>query len=374
MNNIKIQFNDLKPYFQKYRKSFHDGLNKLLDEGDYILGKQVELLENKLSSYLNAKYTVALGSGTDALILALKFCGVKDTSNEVITTSMSYLASTSCIHLVGGKPVFVDIGNDLNMDPQLVEKAITTKTKAIIVVHLGGNPANIIEIKRIAKKYNIFLIEDSSQSIGAKYNNKMIGTFGDIGVFSLHPLKNLGALGDAGFICCNNKKIKSWFIKARNHGHTSRNNCTFWSMNSRLDTIQAIFLNYLLDDLSERISNRRAQAKIYNRFLKNNVKFPLIQNKSFVSYNFIYIIVENRNNLIEYLKNQNIEVKIHYPIPIHKLNAAKKFKYKFVGSGNKLKNTDFYSRKILSLPSGCHLNNKHIRYVCESINKYYSYE
>ena len=290
-------------------------------------------------------------------------------NEEVITVSQSYLASASCINLAGGKIRFVDIKNDLNINDELISKNINKNTKAIIIVHLTGRPVNIKNIKKIINNskhsQKIYIIEDCAQAAGSTLYNKKVGSLGDFGCFSFHPLKNLAALGDGGAIVLNNKKDYNWLLKARNHGHPNRDECDFFSHNMRLDTLQASILNVKLDNLEKAIKVRRKYVSYYQKELTKKV--INIEEPSFVrnTYHTYIIICNKRDKLKEFLLEKGIETKIHYPKPIHKMKVLRNQKIK------NLKNTEILSKKILSIPIAEYLTFNQIKYVTKNINYFY---
>ncbi|RQV94885.1 DegT/DnrJ/EryC1/StrS family aminotransferase, partial [bacterium] len=203
-------------------------VEKVLEHGKFILGAEVIELENKFAEYCGARYAIGVDNGTSALCLAMQALGI-GIDDEVITVPNPFLASASSIALVGAKPVFVDVGEDLNMDAAKLESAITPQTKAILPVHLTGRPANMAPIQEIAQRHGIDIIEDCAQAVGARYHDKHVGTFGIIGCFSLHPMKTLNAIGDGGMIITNDEAVARFLRKARNHGFADRDHCEFWS-------------------------------------------------------------------------------------------------------------------------------------------------
>ena len=305
--NLSIDDTHLLNKFQK-------GWLKLASNGNFILGREVEKLEQRLARFCKTEYAITVGNGTDALILALKSLKLPSGS-EVITAPNSYLASASSIFLAGLKIKFSDVDESLNLCPQSLKKTITKKTKAVIFVHYTGQSTNIDEIKSICEKNKIFLIEDSAQAFGCSSNKKPVGGIGDIGCFSLHPLKVLSGIGDGGFITTNNKSTYNFLRKARNHGLKDRNNCEFWSINSRLDTINAIFLNEKLSSFKKEQAIRKKLALNYIRSLRSYVSFPNYDVSLHVFHLFI-ILTKNpreRNRLYKYLHHNGIDAKIHYP-------------------------------------------------------------
>jgi len=361
-----INYINLKKQYIKERKSLLSVIDKTLSTGMYILDKEVDLFEKNIQKYNKSKYCVALNSGTDALTLALYLVGVRK-NDEVITTSNSFVASTAVIAHLGAKPIFSDVLPDQNIDPQDIKKKITKKTKAIMPVHLTGRPCEMDEIIYLSKKFGIPIIEDAAQAIGTKYKKKNVGNFGEIGCFSAHPLKNLNALGDSGYLVCNDRKYYEKAKELRNHGLISRSNVKNFGHVSRMDAIQASILNFRLRKLNKLILRRRDNFKFYNNFLdKEKVFFPPEKKYQFNTYHTFVIQTKNRNKLKKYLMKKGIETSIHYPKPIHMQTAYKKLKIKPVN----LVNTIQQSKKILTLPINQYLSQSDIRYICSTINNY----
>ena len=363
---MKIPYVDLSYQNKKFKKSLVSTFEKVINSGEFVGGKEIIKLENNLAKLCKAKYAVALNSGTDALTIALHVCGIRP-GDEVITPPNSFVASTAVIVHLGAKPVFVDVLSDQNIDPKKILKAITKKTKAIMPVHLTGRMCNMLEIKKISKKYNLKIIEDSAQSIGSKYLNKMSGSYSDIGCFSAHPLKNLNALGDAGYLITNNKNYYKKIKDLCNHGMTDRNKIENFGYVSRMDNLQAAFLNFKLKKLSEIINKRRNNYKLYRENLPKNIFFPIEKKEEFNTYHTFVIQVDKRNKLKEFLKKKGIGTSIHYPIPIHLQPAAKFLKYK---KGD-FPITEKQSNKILSLPIHQDLKKYEILYICKAIHQFF---
>ena len=328
------------------RQKLLDAASRVIDHGQLINGPEVQQLEERLSDYLGVNHVIGVANGTAALYLSLRGLGIGK-GDEVITVANSYLATVSSIALTEAKPVLVDVDNSMNMDPLLLEAAITSRTKAILPVHLAGKPASLNEIIKIANRHNLWVIEDAAQAIGAEYHNKKIGSLGKAGCFSLHPLKNLAALGDGGFISTNDAELACWLRKARNHGHPNRDECDFWSFNMRLDTIQAAFILEKLPFLQEHTEQRRANAEYYRKRLMNsNLILPIEEKYERCVYHLFMIRSSSRDKLKIHLHEQGIETKIHYPTPIHQLTSAHNLDYK-TGS---LPQTETFCEQILSLP------------------------
>ena len=257
---MKIPYISLSSQWKKEKKYLSPIIQKVLESGIYINSKEVDAFEKNISRICKTKFAVALNSGTDALLLSLHLLGVKR-GDEVITPPNSFIASTSVIVHIGAKPVFVDVLEDQNINPELIEKAITKRTKAIMPVHLTGRVCEMNEIIRISKKYGIPIIEDAAQAIGSKYYNYFSGSLGEIGCFSAHPLKNLNACGDSGFITTNNYSLYSKAKIMRNHGLINRSIVKKFAFLSRMDVLQAAILNYRIKNLDSIIAMRRANAK-----------------------------------------------------------------------------------------------------------------
>ena len=365
---MKIPYVNFYKQYLNEEKKLVNVFKKIVKKGEFVTSQdEVLKFENNLKKNLNTKYALALNSGTDALTLALFAIGIKR-GDEVITASNSFIASTAVIIHLGAKPVFIDVKNDQNIDENLIESKITSKTKAIMPVHLTGRVCSMDKICKIARKYRLAVIEDCAQSIMSKYNNKFAGTFGNVGCFSTHPLKNLNALGDGGFLITNNKKIYDRVYRLRNHGMASRDNVKEFGFVSRMDNLQAAFLNLRLQNLKKIIKKRRENVKLYIKNLnKKNYFFPIEKNKEFNTYHTFVVQVKKRNKLKNFLKQQGIGTAIHYPTPIHLQPASVKLGFKKFNLPNTIKQ----SKTILTLPINQYLKKNEILYICKTINKFY---
>ena len=365
---MKIKYVDLTLQTTKIAPQLVKIFKQVVSSGQFVGGKYVNDFEKKMSKYLGVNYCVALNSGTDALTFAMHSLGIKK-NDEIITPPNSFIASTAAIIHLGAKPVFVDVLKDQNIDCSKIENCITKKTKAIMPVHLTGRPCEMNKIMKIAKKYNLKVIEDAAQSIGTKYKSKKVGTFGDIGCFSAHPLKNLNALGDAGYLVTNNKKIYKKIKDLSNHGMTNRNIISRFGYVSRMDSLQASFLTYKLKNLNTLINKRRKNYELYKKNLdKKNVYFPDELKDQYNSYHTFVIHIKNRDKLKKFLLKKKIETSIHYPVPIHLQPASKFLGYKkgdFPEAENQSKN-------ILTLPIHQDLTKKNIFRICKTINSFYN--
>lgn len=364
---MEVPFLNFKKKYNFEKEELDKSINKVLESGNYVGGDEVEAFEEAFKKMCNVNYAVAVANGTDALIIAMKVLGIEE-GDEVITAPNSWFSSASTIALVGATPVFVDVDDDRNINPDNIEKSITKKTKAIIPVHLGGSPASMDEIIKIAKKYNLFVIEDAAQAAGAKYKNKNCGSFGDINCFSLHPTKNLGALGDAGIITTNNKKYYEKLKLYGKHGMPNRNTVNFWGYNSRLDTIQAAILNYRIKKLYALNEKRRANATIYQKRLAGFVKLPIENKLNYEIYHLFVIQCEKRNELKTYLESKGIGTAIHYPTPIHLQPAAAYLGY----NKGDFPIAEEQANTMLSLPISEILDEEEVNYVCDKILEFFN--
>lgn len=364
---MKIPFVNLDRQWQSEKKELLPIIENVLSSGNYVGGDEIFNFEESISTKFNIKHCIALNSGTDALTLALYCLGIKR-GDEVITTPNSFIASTAVILHLGAIPVFVDVNEDQNIDPNKIENAITSKTKAIMPVHLTGRISEMNEINKIAKQKNLIVVEDAAQSIGSKYYDNFSGTLGDAGCFSTHPLKNLNACGDGGFITTNNDDIAKRIKSLRTHGMIQRDVIEEFGYVSRMDTLQAAILSYRLKNLDNIIAKRRENTKKYINLLnKKNIFIPNEKKYQFNTYHTFVIQVEDRSGLVKFLNSNNVTTAIHYPTPIHLQPAAKKLNYKL----GDFPLVESQSKKILSLPINQFLNDIEIDYICDLINKYY---
>jgi dTDP-4-amino-4,6-dideoxygalactose transaminase len=365
----EIKFVNLPFQQEKYEKEIKKSLDNLLKKGDFILGQAVNEFEGKMAEYCQTKYALGVNSGTDALVLSMKALGIEK-GEEIITVANSFIATAGAIVACGAKPVFVDVGKDYLIDTNKIERAITNKTKAIIPVHLTGRMADMDSISEIAEKYDLKIIEDSCQAIGAEYNGQKAGSLGDTGCFSLHPLKNLNVFGDGGVITTNNQEIYEKIKKSRNHGLKNRNEVDFFGYNSRLDTFQASIALKKLEDIEKVVEKRRKNAGLYSYATNlTNIELPADQRENGRDVYHLFVIqCDKRDELQAFLKENKIGSAIHYPIPIHLQKASQYLGYK---KGD-LPETEKQASRILSLPVHEDLTTHEVFRVINSINKFYS--
>ena len=369
-NLYKIKHNYLSEQFSDY-KSILKKFEKIIKNNDFTLGIEVDKFENNIKKLLNQKYVVAVGSGTDALMLSLKCLGIKE-GDEVITTPYTFYATIGAIVSAGAKPVFVDVNEDYNINPKLIEKKITKKTKAIMPVHWSGKICEMKNISRISKKYKIPIVEDACHGILASYNNKLAGSFGDFGCFSLHPLKNLNVWGDGGFVVIKKKENFRKMMLLRNHGLKGRNKNLLFGYNSRLDTLQACVANHLLKKIKIITNSRIKNAIKFDKELKKIDGLILKKRSSnfkevFHLYEFRVKNFRLRNKLLNYLIKHKIDAKIHYPVPMHLQPAAKIYKYK---KGD-FPNAEKIANSTISLPVHEYLNDNQLKYIVQKLKKFF---
>lgn len=363
---MQIPFNDFKQEYQKHKPEVDLAIARVLESGHYILGKTVEMFEADFATYLELPHVVGVANGMEALQIALMALGVTQ-GDEVITTSLSAVATALAIQAVGATPVFVDIDSYYHVDPSEVEKRITNKTKAIIPVHLYGQPADIERICAIAKAHNIPVIEDCAQAHGATVGGRKVGTFGIMSCFSFYPTKNLGAYGDGGAIATSNGNLAEKMKLIRNYGQKNRYEHVVYGLNSRLDELQAGILTVKLKTLDQENAARKRVADLYQAALAGvgNVTLPLERPNVGHVYHLFVIQAERRNELQAFLKEKGVATLIHYPIPIHKQPIYPET------NSLLLPKTETAVDHILSLPCHPFLTAQEVAYICEHIKTFY---
>lgn len=364
----KVPFVSYKIQYKNLKTEINRVMARVLRNGDLILRKDVEDFEKNLAKFVGTKYAVGLNSGTDALFLSLKAAGI-GSGDEVITVSHTFMASIAAIVQAGASPVLVDVADDFLMDTDKIEKAITSKTKAIIPVHLNGRMCDMDKLTRIAKKHNLIMIEDTAQALGAKYKGKMAGSFGLTGCFSFYPAKILGCFGDGGAITTNNLKIAENIRYLRDHGQKSKTEIVLFGWNSRLDNLQAAILNVKFKYLTGWIKKRRKTAEIYNKGLSgiSEIKvppFPESNHKYFDVYQNYVLRAQKRDKLSRFLKENGVETLI-------KDSVANHLHSKLGLSHFRLPLTEKLAKEVISLPMYPELTGKQIEYVIKSVREFY---
>jgi len=364
---MKIPLVDLQVQYQDLSQEINEKVIQVMKRGDFILGEDLKLFEEEFAKYCETKYAVGVASGTDAIKLAL-LAGEVGPGDEVITVANTFVATVEAIHQIGAKPVLVDINpENYNLDLNLVEKAITSKTKAIIPVHLYGQLVEMEPLQEIAKAHQLIIVEDACQAHGAKYKDKKAGSFGEVSAFSFYPGKNLGAYGDGGMIVTDQEKLAEKVKMLRNYGQKKKYFHQIKGFNSRLDTLQATILRVKLKHLDHWNKLRNQWAKLYTELLKEtSLTTPRIE--SWISHVFHLYVVRSpkRDQLLDFLKKKEIYAGIHYPIPIHLLESYQDLGYK---KGD-FPATEKAATEILSLPMFPELTEEKIHYVVEAIKEF----
>ena len=363
---MKIMTNRLDRGFELYKKEYEQKAIDVLESGWYVLGKEVSSFEEEFAAYVGASHCVGLASGLDALWLAFKVLGIGK-GDEVIVQGNTYIASVMGVTINDATPVFVEPDEYFGIDANAIESKITDRTKAILVVHLYGQACDMDTICDICKRHNLKLVEDCAQSHGSYYKDKMTGTFGDIGCFSFYPSKNLGAFGDAGAIVTNDESIDKAMRMYRNYGSEKRYYNKVVGANSRLDEIQAGFLRVKLSHIDELTEERRNIADRYLKEIKNDklILPKLRENATHVWHQFV-IRCERRNELMDYLKERDIDTIIHYPIPPHLSEA-----YEYLGfTKGSFPITEEYADTVLSIPMFNGMKAEEQDYVIKCLNDF----
>lgn len=362
---MTVKYNDFKTLLKGREASYLEASKRVFESGWFILGEEVKSFEKEFAEFLGVKYCIGVANGMEALQISLMALGIGK-GDEVITTPISAVASTLAILNVGATPVFVDVDKSGQINVDLIEGAVTEKTKAILPVHLYGNPCNLGKIQDICSKHNFKLIEDAAQAHGAKFGSKMVGTIGDIGCFSFYPTKNLFAIGDGGAIVTDDEKLAEFCRMARDYGQESKYKHTIVGLNSRLDELQAALLKINLEHLPSENETRRKAAGKYISLLKDVKTIDLVANDPGLasSFHIFAIRSKRRDELKEYLKAQGIETLIHYPITIPDQPILKEFESVNIPEARAFVN------ETLSLP--CHplITDEEIEYVCKKIAEF----
>ena len=352
--------------FEKYREEFEEAALRVLRSGWYVLGWEVGNFEQSFAEYTGSKYCVGLASGLDALWLAFRVLNIKE-GDEVIVQANTYIASVMGITINNATPVFVEPDEYFNMDASRIEEKITSKTKAVLVVHLYGQASNMAQIKDICKRHNLYLVEDCAQSHGADFDGQRTGSFGDIGCFSFYPSKNLGAFGDAGAIVTDNEQIALDMKMYRNYGSRVRYYNEVVGANSRLDEIQAALLSVRLSHMTELNEERKQIAERYLENIHNDrLVLPKVRDNATSVWHQFVVRCETRDELAAYLKDRGIGTIIHYPVPPH---LSKAYEYLNIPKGA-LPITEKYADTVLSIPCYNGLTTEEQDAVIQALNEY----
>lgn len=366
---MQIPFIDLKKQYLAIKKDLQDPINRTLDSGLFIKGPDLECFENDFAKFNETKFSIGVGSGTDALHLCLMSLNIGK-GDEVLLPVNTFVATAYSILYVGAKPIFIDVDpKTYNIDVSKAEGKITRKTKAIIPVHLYGQPANMDGLSKLAKKYKIFIVEDACQAHGATYKGKFVGSFGTVAAFSFYPSKNLGAYGDGGAITTNSAKLVNSIKSLREYGSTSKYSFNKIGINSRLDSLQAVILQTKLKHLKEWNRAKLKLASYYNLRFKEipEIITPITDKYSTPVYHLYVIRTPKRDALLKHLKSRGVETGIHYPIPLHLQKSLQFLGYK---KGD-FPVAEHLSNEILSLPMFPELTSDQQDYIVSCIKEFF---
>ena len=366
---MAVPFFNITRQNQKAKKELDSAIAQTVESGRYILGESVSALEKEIAHYCGVKFAVGVASGTDALHLSLRACGVKP-GDEVITSPFTFVATAEAIVYCGATPVFVDIEpKTFNLDPSKIEKIVTNKTRAILPVHLYGQSCEMDKIREIARKHKMAVAEDCAQAIGAEYGGKKVGSYGDAGCFSFFPTKNLGCFGDGGLVTTNDEKIYKELIALRNHGSRKTYHYDIIGHNSRLDALQAAILRVKLPYLEDFSRARRKNSNIYRKKLKEieQIRLPFELPNGKHVFNQYTIRVKERNELFEFLKAKGIGAMVYYPLSLHLQKA-----FAFLGhKPGDFPESESAQNEVLSLPVFPELEESEIEAVCHALKEFY---
>jgi len=364
----QVKMTDFKKEYSSLEIEIDRAIKRVLESGWYVLGNEVKSFESELAEFIGAKYAVGVACGTDALTIAIKSLGLRE-NDEIIIPANVYPTAFG-VALSGAKVRLADVDPEtLNISIDTIKKCLTKNTKAIVLVHLYGNPVDILPIKKLAKEKGIYLIEDCAQSIGAVYRGRKVGSFGDISCFSFYPTKNLGAYGDAGAIVTNSKKLFEKVKLARMYGEKERYESVLVGQNSRLDELQAAVLRTKMKYLADWNKKRRNIAKIYREEFKDlPIKIVKETESGESVYHLFVISVKDRQKLIDYLKTKNIDTGVHYPIPVHTTKSFLSLGYK---KGDFPISEDA-CRNVLSLPINSQLSDSDVEYVISRVKNFFA--
>ena len=350
--------------YTSHKKEIDDAISRVLSGGRYVLGDEVVAFEEEFADYVGVRFGIGVGSGTEALHVSLLACGVGP-GDDVITVAFTAGATVAAIELCGATPVFVDVDPEsFTIDSKKLEAAITSKSKAVVPVHLYGHPADMDAVASIAREHGLYVIEDCAQSHGASFKGRQTGSLGDMGAFSFYPTKNLGALGDGGMVVCDDSTLADRARMQRQYGWRERDISEFAGLNTRLDELQAAVLRVKLGHLEEDNSRRRKLASLYSELL-SSAQLELPKEGRYVRHVYHQYVVrsQTRDALKAYLRERGVETQIHYPVPVH-LQPAYQGR---LGRNDTLLATEQLCREILSLPLHPHITEQYVRSVCEFI-------
>lgn len=363
---MQVPFVSLDRQYRALRDELMAAFDRVGQSGNYIMGPDLERFESEVAEFCGTEYALGVASGADALFLALKAMGIGD-GDEVITCPNSFIATAGVIVAAGATPVFVDAAADFNIDVEKLEQAVTGRSRAVIPVHLTGRPAEMDRLNEIAARHDLAVIEDAAQAIGARYKGRRVGSLGRVAGFSLHPLKNLGVLGDGGLVTTNDREIFEAIKKLRNHGLRNRDECQMWGYNSRLDPLQAVIASIKLKHLDNWNQRCREIAARYRAGLEKFVVVPTDREHEEPAYHNFIIQFDRRDDLMNHLDACGVGSRVHYPIPIHLQESAAAAGY---GPGA-FPVAERQAKQILSLPIYPELTDAEVEYVIKSVCSFF---
>jgi dTDP-4-amino-4,6-dideoxygalactose transaminase len=367
---MRVNVADLVSQYHSLKEEIDNAVIKVLESGSYILGENVKALENEIAGLCGVEYGIGVNTGTDALLLSLMALDIKP-QDEVIVPAFTIIVDTGVVALLKAKPVFVDIEpRSFNIDPSAIEEKVTDRTKAIIVVHLFGQSADMDPVLNVASKYNLKVIEDACQAIGAEYKGKRVGGLGDFGCFSFYPTKNLGTFGDGGMIVTNNQEIASKLKLLRLHGTSEQFKQVMIGLNTKLDEMHAAILRIKISKLIEWNEKRRKLAHLYNKNLKDitDIITPQeVENCKHVYHQYT-VRARKRDELQNYLLKNNIFTKVYYPQPLHLQESLKYLGYQ----EGQFPQSEKATKEVLSLPLYAEMNREQVEYVVQKIKEFYT--
>lgn len=365
VQGLRVPFRDLRVTDPVRRAELIEAVDRVLSHGRLVLGPECAQFEEEVGRYCGRRYGIGVGSGTDALYLALRALEIGP-GDEVITTALSWIATANAIVLTGATPVFVDIGEDLNIDVERIGAAITSRTKAIVPVHFTGQICEMRRIQEVASANGLVIVEDAAQAFGATQNGRMAGSFGEVSCFSMNAMKVFGAYGEAGAIVTDNERLRDRLFSLRYNGTVEKQDCHWPSLNGRLDTVQAAMLLVELEYLSGKIARRREIARMYTQRLAGTVQCPVERLGNRHIYYAYSVLAERRDALMQHFAAKGIETQVQHPLPMPRHTA---YRERFSAD---VPVADRVSRRLLCLPNQDNLPLDHVSYVCDGVEEFYA--
>jgi len=367
MTEVRVPYNYLPMQFADY-SVIAAGWDALIKSTDFTLGVYMEKFEREFADYVGAKYCIATNNGTDALILALKALGI-GAGDEVITPCNSFYATTGAIVAVGATPVFCDVDERYQADIADIARRVTPNTRALLPVHWAGASPDMDALMALANEHDLVVLEDACMAIGGDWSGKHPGTFGNLGAFSMHPLKTLNVMGDGGMVVTDDETAYQWMLKYRNHGMVDRDHIEFWGVNMRLQPLQAIVASHMLTSLDDRLARRQAIQAMYDQNLGAlglRIVVPTRDARNAETVSLYQVQADDRDALIRHLVDNGVEAKVHYPIPLHLQQAASDLGY----SRGSMPVAELQADRIVTLPAHEYLSDEQVQFVCDVVRTF----